>query len=40
MRSLLDFKVPDFKFPKFKMKNIEKIDVLAEEVKKKGKTKE
>ena len=40
MMSLRDFKVPDFKFPKFKMKNIEKIDDLTEEVKKKGKVKE
>ncbi len=38
--SLRDFKVPDFKFPKFKMKNIEKIDDLTEEAKKKGKQKE
>ena len=38
--SLRDFKVPDFKFPKFKMNNIEKIDDLTEEVKKKGKQKE
>ena len=37
MMSLRDFKVPDFKFPKFKMNNIEKIDDLTEEVKKKGK---
>ena len=35
MRSLRDFKVPDFKFPKFKMRNIEKIDDLTEEVKRK-----
>ena len=40
MMSLRDFKVPDFKFPKFKMNNIEKIDDLTEEVKKKGKQKE
>ena len=39
MMSLRDFKVPDFKFPKFKMKNIDKIDDLTEEAKKKGKTK-
>ncbi len=39
MRSLRDFKVPDFKFPKFKIENIEKIDDLTEEVKKKGKIK-
>lgn len=38
--SLRDFKVPDFKFPKFKMKNIEKIDDLTEEAKKKEKQKE
>ena len=39
MMSLRDFKVPDFKFPKFKMKNIDKIDDLTEEAKKRGKTK-
>ena len=35
MRSLRDFKIPDFKFPKFKFKNIENIQDLTEEVKKK-----
>lgn len=40
MMSLRDFKIPDFKFPKFKMDNIEKIDDLTEEVKKKGKQKD